>query len=277
MVSSFPSMWPIAMSDSFVVLMEFVMRRLSCSVPFLLISLCLGGCLSPHRTEKWEVNVGGPVEIDVENFRGDVIIIGMPTRDAAFVRMTRRGTHGYDRREDAIASLNEITTSLDLVPGEYGQRLEVRAETTHAEPHFQRVDIYIEIPSIDGVRAQTDDGDVAVIRAEGAMDIETANGVVTVKTSLPMREPVTIINNAGPIEYVTREESTAAFDVKVVNGDIAHRIDRGDLRVLAGTDEYSFQATLNEGTNPVILRAVDGKIRIKVVREPEAVYTRVLY
>jgi hypothetical protein len=252
------------------------MRRLGLLLCLLTAFLTVG-CTSPYVAEQFDLTVGGAVEIDVDCFRGDVIVKADPRLNEAFVRIVRTGAHGYDRHKEARASLDDITTSVELVPGTYGQRLQVRTATMHAEPAFQRTDVYITLPLIEGMRIRTEDGNIGVVRGAGAMDLETSNGDVAVKTSVPVREPVTIISNHGGIEYITRAESTAKFDAKVVNGTIMHHVVRGDLRVLAGTDETSFQATLNDGENPVILRSVDGDIRIKVVAEPETVYNSLLY
>ena len=252
------------------------MRRLGLLLCLLTAFLTVG-CTAPYRAEKFDLTVGGPVEVDVDCFRGDVIVKADPRLNEAFVRIVRTGEHGYDRLEEARASLDDINTSVELVPGTYGQRLQVRTGTTNAEPAFQRTDIYITLPLIEGMRIRTDDGNIGVVRGAGAMDLETSNGNVAVKTSVPIREPVTIINNGGGIEYITRSESTAKFAARVVHGTIMHHVIRGDLRVHAGTDETSFQATLNDGENPVILRTVDGDIRIKIVAEPETVYNSLLY
>ncbi|MEM7229308.1 MAG: DUF4097 family beta strand repeat-containing protein [Planctomycetota bacterium] len=253
------------------------MRRLMMLLCVLTACGLVGCSMGPSASEVYQMEVGGPLEIDVQNFRGDVILKADPRRDIAEVKMVRRGEHGFDRGDEARASLASIDTSVSLVPGELGQRLQIRTNTTHVEPNFQSVDIHIDVPEIDGVRILTDDGDVVAIRAEGEVDIQTSNGNVQVKTRVPMTKPVTIINNGGGIAYLTRSESTARFDAKVVNGSIYHHVNRGDLRIFSDTNDESFQAQLNNGANSVILRTVDGPIRIEVVAQPEMVYSRLLY
>jgi hypothetical protein len=215
--------------------------------------------------------VAGPTAIDVESFGGDVEIIGGAETAHAIVTIKRRATHGYGRKPEAEASLAEIHSSVEVVPGDLGPRLQVRVWTTHAEPYFQRADVRIELPQVDGVHVVTDNGDVDLSYVTGRIDVRTEDGDVRVMTPLPLVSPVTILNDSGDIDYRVRGESTATFDCEAVRGQVFHRVEYGRLSVRSGTDHDTLLASLNGGSNAVELRTVDGNIRIAVVPDPMAV------
>jgi len=214
------------------------------------------------------LDVLGPVAVDVESFNGDVTIIADPKLEQAHLTFTRRATHGFQRQEEAEASLPEIGYSAELVPGELGQVLRVRTSTTSTEPHYHRVDMLLELPEIDGVRVRTHNGGVVVTDVEGRVDIVTDDGPIRVASNHPMIRPVTIINNCGNIDYRVRTESTGAVDCQALRGKVHHHAVYGRWIVHEGTDHDTLLATFNGGTNPIVLRAADGNIRFSVVDDP---------
>jgi hypothetical protein len=214
------------------------------------------------------LDVLGPVAVDVESFNGDVAVIANPKLEQAVITFTRRATHGYQRTEEAEASLPEIGYSAEIVPGELGQMLKVRTTTTNPEPHYQRVDMLIELPEVDGLRVRTHNGGVIATDIEGKVDIVTSDGAVRVATNHPMVRPVTIINNCGDVEYRVRNESTGDVDCQCLRGKVSHHAEFGKWIIHPGTDHDTLLASFNAGTNPIILRAADGDIKIAVVENP---------
>lgn len=218
--------------------------------------------------EAMYLDVAQPVGIDVESFNGDVHITVDPQLDQAKFWVVRQGTHGYLRRRESKASLSAIDYTVDLVPGELGQVMQIRTSTTDPEPHFQRANVHLIVPSVDGIRIRTSNGLVELINVEGAVDIRNDTGDVMVKTIQAMRDPVTIICTEGSIDYRVRGESTGALDAEVINGQVDHDIRYGSVRIQPGTDSDSLRASFNNGTNPIMLRTTDGQIRIAVVSNP---------
>jgi hypothetical protein len=214
------------------------------------------------------IDVSGPLGVDVKNFAGDVVIDSNPTLERATVTITRYATHGYQRTDEAEVSLDTIDYSVELVPGELGQRLEIRTWTTHDEPYFQRVRIKVEAPDIEGIHVRNEHGKVRARDIAGAVDIVTGGGDVRVMSTRPMTRPVTIINNDGDIDYRVRGESTGRLDLQALRGRAFADIRHGDVRVLPGTDHDTVIATFNEGENPIVMRAADGDIRLVVVPDP---------
>lgn len=216
----------------------------------------------------------GPISLDVASFAGDVIIEADPERTQGEVTIVREGRHGFGRSKDARASLADITASVEIVAadtsrGELGQTLRIRTETANAEPHLQRAHVYVKAPAIDGVFVQTHDGEVTATHVEGTVDIETSNGLASVRTNLAMTDPVTIINRNGDIIFRSSPGSRGAFDAQTINGRIDADLRFGSVRVTNVTRDDVYQATLNDGTNRMVFRTTNGDIKIAVMAENE--------
>ncbi len=214
------------------------------------------------------IEVALPVGIDVESFGGDVVINVDEELEFATITVRRVATHGPRRKEEAEASLPQIDYRVEVVPGQLGQVLRIRTWTTHAEPHFQRADLRIDVPAVDGVFVRTERGDVVISGIEGVVDISNRRGDVRVMTNLPMLREVTIINSEGNIEYRVRGESTGVFDCIAEGGRVDHRVMYGKFQIAPNRRYGRLQAALNDGTNKVTLRTEDGNISVAVVADP---------
>ena len=212
--------------------------------------------------------IPGPIAIDVESFNGDVRIRVVPDLDTGVLTFSRRAVHGFGRTDDAKLSLRQIHCEAGIVPGELGQVLQIRTTTTHAEPHYQRADVIIELPNVDGVRVRTRSGHVYATGVGGEIDIVTSDGDVRVMTEEPLLQAVRIFNNGGDIDYRVRAESTGELDCSSLRGRVFHNARHGRLIVHEGTSFDVLRATLNDGRNPVVLRTADGDVRLAVVEAP---------
>jgi len=220
----------------------------------------------------------GPISVNVETFGGDVIIEGDPEAEQGSVQIVREAVHGWGRSGEARASLADISASAEIVAadvarGELGQTLQVLTSTLNAEPHLQRAHVWIKAPEIETVTVRSDDGDVRITHIEGAVDVEASDGNVRVATNRVMRQPVTIINNNGHIEYRVRGESSGDFDAQTINGRVSASVRYGTLIIQPTTREDLYQAKFNDGANKVILRTSNGDIKIAVVPDAESVIT----
>lgn len=246
--------------------------RLLQTLPLMALVLVLNGCQNPLRREaSTTLGVTGPVTINLESFGGDVIIHADPKYSSASIHFVMEAVHGPGREHEAALSLDEITYSARLVPGDLGQILVIRAATTHPEPYFQRVHITIDLPAVDGLRIITANGKVYAQGVAGETNIRTTNGDVRLMTNLAMTREVRITNVHGDIDYRVRGESRGNFNCVAVDGKVLHRVRFGAFVVHAGTDQDTLRATLNGGDNPIILSTSNGDIRIAVVDEPEKV------
>ncbi|MHC4107859.1 MAG: DUF4097 family beta strand repeat-containing protein, partial [Planctomycetota bacterium] len=138
-------------------------------------------------------------------------------------------------------------------------------------PYFQRADLRIEAPAVDGLTVRAGPGRVYARGIEGPVDIAAVAGDVRVMTNLPMLEPVTIANQDGDIDYRVRGESRGAFDCETGKGRVEHRVRFGRFVINGERRDNRLAATLNGGTNPIVLRTGEGDIRVAVVHNPEEV------
>jgi hypothetical protein len=254
----------------------------------MLAAVAAAGCSSHQRPLFTAINPGswsdrtiddepriftgvGPLAVDVESFNGDVMIRGDEKLSEVTVQIVRESVHGYGRSGEGKESLADISWTAEIVAGELGQVLQVRATTANAEPHYQRAHVIIKAPTVDGVKVKTNKGRVEAEHIQGKVDISTNEADVRVMTTLPMMQAVTVVNRDGDIDYRVRGESAGTFDAQTIDGLVSHRIRKGKLIVLPPLAEDRFHAVFNDGRNLITLRTVDGDIRIVVVPNPEQV------
>ena len=235
----------------------------------LLATATLGGCgYRSQMAEPIALATAGPVAVHVVSFNGDVSVTADPRLPWATIRMKRQATHGFGRHAEAKESLANIQYSAKIVAGEHGPVLEVRTWTTDKEPWFQRAHVDIQLPNVDGLTIRTTNGTVDVLNIRGAVDISSTEGDVEFMTNLPMLKPVTINTSSGDVDYRVLIGSTARFECHAEEGSVDGRIRHGRLIIHKGTNDETFLATLNDGTNLVRLTTVNGDIRIAVVKAP---------
>jgi hypothetical protein len=219
--------------------------------------------------------VAGPVAVDVDSFGGDVIVIADAKLSQATVTVTREATHGSARKKEAKRSLAEIGYSAVVVPGAAGPELEIRTWTGHAEPHHQRAHLEIGVPAVNGLNLRARRGFVEAIDLEGEVHIECSEGDVRIMTNRPMQRAVTVLNRQGDIDYRVRGESTGSFDCEVADGEVFYRARQGRFIVDKATNR-TLRATLNDGSNPILLRTSGGDIRVAVVHNPGQVGEKIV-
>ena len=260
------------------------MRPARLVTAFLLTAvLAAGGCATapgnPFRNlgdksaggPTLEFATAGPIGIDAQLFNGSVSMVVDPSLQVTEVSFTRRASHGWGRGSEAKSSLDDITTSAEIVPGALGPVLQVRATTTNVEPHFQGVDVEIRSSAIVNVVVNTSKGWVFARGVSGEIDIETTDGDIRVLTAEPLTQPITLRCEGGNVDLRMRSESRGELRSEAVRGEVLQKIHHGTFVVRGGTDDDTLIGTLNGGTNPIDLRAVDGDVRVMVVRDPEQI------
>lgn len=242
----------------------------------LVTACCLiaGGCAQTQRVvdDPVVLELTEPLAIDVETFAGDVTVVANPDATDTTVTVMRQGVHGYGRHGESKESLEEISYTIETVPGDLGPVLQVRTMTTHREPHNQRAHVEIRTPIVDAVRIRARYGDVHVEDNAGRIDVEVVNGDCTVLTQRQIRHPVRIWCRDGDVVYHVDGQSEGAYLCRTTGGGrVHHRVRRGDFRIKPGTDTHTLLATLNHGQNPVELVAENGDVYIAVVEQPTAI------
>lgn len=218
--------------------------------------------------EPMSLSVRGPVEVDVENFAGNVEIEIDDSRESAIVQVKRVAAYGFGRKEEAKASLSAIEWDAEIVSGELGPVLQVRTRSKGMEPHMHAANVYIAVPEISGLRIRSKEGKIDARGISGPIDIEHDRGRVLIVAGEPLVDPITIINRKGDIDLRAVPETTGRLDFETVNGRTLHRVQVGNLKVFPESDSTRLKARLNDGENKIVLRNIDANIRFAVVRNP---------
>jgi len=215
------------------------------------------------------VGAEGVLDVDVTAFAGDVVIRADPKAATATIDAVRRGTHGHSRRGESQDSLEQIAVSYGVEERDSGRTIVVRATTTAAEPWFQMVDIEVTLPQLGTAIVRTARGHVFVTDFTEGVDIETTKGDVRAVSNHVLSQPSTILDAEGSIDWRAPPGSSARIDAEAVNGSV--RIKARESRWLGidpRNDHDSMHGTINDGTNLIVLRTVDGDIRVFVGRNP---------
>lgn len=238
------------------------------------IMLLTGGCATRAAwDDERHFEASGPIEIDVESFAGDVTINTTDHWPDVRVRVRRAAVHGFKREREAADSLEEITSIAEIVSGDMGQKLIVRTMTDHAEAHFQRAHVFIDVPQAENITVRTTRGNVYLTGISGRINAETTDGDVRVITNRAMNKPVTVLNQRGNIFFRVRGESQGYFDCEAVRGEVSRRVNYGYLTTEPNSRHDRFRGRFNDGDNPITLRTIDGNIRVSVVHNPEQIGT----
>lgn len=220
--------------------------------------------------EPVELATSGPLAVDIDNFAGPVVVRADRKVEKTFVEVRRVSKHGLGRMDESKDALDDAAWTASLEPRDGGgQTLVVRTDTPNPEKHFHHMEILVVTPSLDTVKVRTTKGDVTVIENQGAVDVETTKGDVRMMTPWAMINPVTIVTSDGSIDYRVRGESRGAFDCASHGGEVRQRCEFGKWSAMnAENDHDRLLATLNDGTNPVLLRTSEKNIRVAIVADP---------
>ncbi len=222
-----------------------------------------------HENESFLVPSTGVMNIEVDNFAGNVQVDAAGDGATGSIDVVRRGTHGLGRQGESEESLKELAVTYGVEDRAGHATLIIKSTTTHAEPWFQSVDIEITVPRLGVVVVRTSRGHVAITNFEDGVDIETTHGDVRVATNAAITSPSTILNKDGSIDWRVAPKSTGTFEIEAVNGQAQIRVRDGVwLATDRRNDSNSNYGRLNRGTNRVILRTVDGDVRMYVGESP---------
>ncbi len=235
-------------------------------------ALIAGGCATAqNKLQPVLLPVNGPVSVVLDSFAGDVRIVADPDVTEATVTATTQAFHSLTRMDEAAASLANIQFHAVLVPADVGQAIQVTTTSDDPEDHHQGVNITIIAPNIDGVHVKTKRGSVVLDNIRGQVDVTTNDGDVSILTTHAMLKPVKVLNVNGDIIYRVRGESAGKFDCEAINGSVNFYAQHSQATVHRNSDHDSLVATLNDGTNPILLRTVHGDISVSVSSDPRDV------
>jgi len=215
-------------------------------------------------------DASGLVHVRVRNLQGDVRIRGS-RREAQGETMVRlRPNSEVDSGFAATTQLDTMKWDAQMKPQPDGSRLlEITIATEDPKAWFVRCEIEVDTPRLGRVDVLTDHGRVLVVDNRGGVVAKTTFGDVRMLTPWPVLEPCRIDVKDGDVEWIVRGESSGKFDCETIGGKINVYARYGRwIAVDPRNDHDSLAATLNGGTNPVVVRAQDGDVSVIVVEDP---------
>jgi hypothetical protein len=136
------------------------------------------------------------------------------------------------------------------------------------------VDLEVRMPSVRGVHIRSSGGPIVLHNVSGPMSITNGlqggpGGNVIVRTNEPLTDPIWIDTPAGNIDLFMPPESRGVFALRSDDGTADFYALRGKLDGVRPTPQ-TWNGTLNDGTNEVVLRSGRGRVRGMVDQTPDA-------
>jgi hypothetical protein len=233
----------------------------------------MGGCRIAKRVtakiQGPELRKGARPIVDVSNWNGSVQIwVSSKYSRAKVGANIRRARRWSAPNRWAAAREAEITAvSEQRDDGRY--YLTVSSETEGKDPLLSRAEVVVRLPDCGGVTVRNSGGLVELRGVAGPINVENGQGDrrggrVELRTGEAMTEPVTIITTEGTVYYQVDQDSTGQFELTAEGGEAAFDARVGHVQF--GNYETSrITATLNRGTNPVILRSMRGSVVARMI------------
>ena len=127
--------------------------------------------------------ITGPVNLDVDIFRGDVLVRRAEGLDSPRLITTRRADFGAGRSEDGYLALDDVQIKARVESGPEGPVLVIKASSGHPDAAQMRTDLIIELPEPSGVRVRSGFGHIEVRGCVGPIDAQTNEGNVLVRST----------------------------------------------------------------------------------------------
>lgn len=225
------------------------------------------GCSIRATPDQQPLELDGPVSVHVESFAGDVTIQSVD--GPAHVTVDGEALHAFNRRTDAVTALDTIQWTTSIEHDERGPKLVVRVTADDDEAHLLRAHVTIELPIVDGAYVRTRRGDVSIDELSGPVDVRTSDGSIELLSDQALRDPISLFTNDGDINVRIAPGSSGDLDLHAEHGTSHVRIKTGQMVVRGHSSEELFNGVLNDGTNPIVIRTVDGTIRFVVKPNPK--------
>ena len=222
-----------------------------------------------QRNKSVEIPMSGVMDVEIDNFAGDVVIHSTGKSEGGTMDLVRRAASEMGQRSELEDSLSDISLTYEVVDRGDRKALVIHATTKNAKPWFQAIDIDIAVPRLGVVIVRTNRGHVMATDFEDGVDIETTKGDVRVATNTPIRLPSTVLNKEGSIDWRVPPRSAGAYQLEAINGEVQVRVRKGSwLATDKRNDNNSNFGILNKGSNLVVLRTVEGDVQVFVGDNP---------
>lgn len=215
------------------------------------------------------------IDVVIKNASGDVIVRGKPSEATGETAVRIEPRNEIRTVHQRKKNLDEIEWDVHMDPNDHGgQTLTIDVRSIDKDAWFAGSDIEVDTPRLGRVKVDTRRGKIIVDDNRGPVDLATAEGEIRVRTPWPMTEPCAMVTKNADISWTTRGESSGEFDCETLGGNIISYCRYGRwISVDKRNDKNSLHATLNFGKNPIVIRNVDGDIRITIVEDPHATGT----
>jgi len=255
------------------------MKTTLATIGLLACSLALGACGSTAKhVYTYDVPIGKPIAVDIQNTRGDVVVRGDSDSDQIRVTASRwisdKNIEGEETRAHFDDHWNPEDVVIEVVEQEGGTVLTIRPGA-HNNDLGVFLDLFIEMPSLDGVNIRNAHGPVVLVEAAGVMRVHNQHGAIDVRTSRPLSEEVTLTTTEGNIYLQVPAESAGKVDMLTLDGIVSFK-DR--VVGSSGThtpDSRSLTAFMGASDNQLLFRTDEGNIYLWIMEDPLA-YTRTI-
>ena len=217
----------------------------------------------------------GILDVEIKNLSGDVIVRGKPKEATGETTVRIEPRIEIRSGLDSKMKLEELKWKAHIDKNNYGGRT-LFIEIEHIDPNawFIGCDIEVDTARLGAVKIDTKRGKIIVDNNRGAVTLNTIRGEIRVRTPWPITKPCCLVTAQADIIWTTRGEGSGEFDCETIEGTIHSYCRYGRwISVDKRNDMNSLHATLNGGTNPIVMRTVDGDIRITIVEDPHATGT----
>ena len=238
-------------------------------VVFSVVGLIAGGCASTAKVEKFTFPIDPSttlLAVDVENTRGTVEVRTRAKDGAAHVEAT---LDAFTTASSPSAADQHTKTRVDVTLEQAEGRgvLRVRALNPEATDDIA-VHLVIRVPQCDGMRIVNRGGNVVAVGTKGSADITNRDGAIELRSDYPQTGDMRLLVTNGSVFLQVPPGSTGVLDLETLKGQSILRDFSGDTNMLVASRE-ALMTTLNDGTNPVVVRTNDGDIRMWVMEDPE--------
>jgi hypothetical protein len=249
-------------------------QRLSvlCLAAAVLAASLLGGC--GRSTRGQNVAIDGiklsqehPTVVDVENWNGTIRVIADPTVKQPLVTARVRATSKQAPKAGTMWEAVDVTATASIAGTE--RLLKVVSAPATNPPKDVAVDLTIRVSKVAATRIRNSGGGIELVRVNGPVTVENGvgggpGGDIQLRTGEVMTFPATLTTTAGRVIYQVGVGSTGQFDLQSEKGETVFTTRTGELDGVV-PNEGHYRATLNKGTNPVILRSGDGVVTARVM------------
>jgi hypothetical protein len=231
--------------------------------------VCLGGCGTSYpRVHAFAAGAApSGVAVDAVNDAGPITITADPSIQRIRVEADLHVSSEVPEEERA-ALAEAVEFEMDLEGEPPRQTLRVRVASPRPETRDVRVHLRVRAPSVRGVLARNERGHIVLEGVAGAIQAESVEGSIEVRTDRRLDQPVALVTEGGNILFKAPPETQGFFELKSGReGRVGF-----DSAVVLPADVYASQGywrgLVNEGANPVYLESQTGSVRVWIREDP---------